>query len=168
MLKLDKHEVKRIIKVNDMSPKLQQVIRAILNIQTSHCYDYARPDLDKLKGSTEIGLNIYRDYYRYIEVVYPKKEWVDTDKNYYSSSVCKITQNEDNEWTADLYEFSNLPQLKDRKARKELELELTSLFNGDLSYTTDYQYEMVQEAIQDGNFEDLEDLIGDRDLFEFI
>lgn len=168
MLKLDTHEVKRIITMSELSPKLKDVIIDILKIKTSCNCDYARPDFQKLiNDKTVIGLNIYKDYNKYIEVVYPKKEWVDTDKNYYSSEVCRISQNENNEWTADLYEY-DLPVLRNKQTRHELERELTDLFNGDLSHTIDYQYEMIQEAISNWDYQDLEELVGDRDLAEFI
>ena len=167
MLKLGKHEVKRILKLSELSSDLRTVLKAFLGNKTSCYRDDSKPDWDKFNNpDTVIGLNIYKDYYKYIEVVYPAKSY--SDEPYHAVGVCRIAQDINNTWVADLYSEYDHALLEDKEHRHELELEFINLFNNDLSHTIDYQYEMIQEAISNGDFQDLEDLVGDRDLVEFI
>jgi len=140
------------VKFNELPKELQQYFRAVIYNKTD-CYKWTgKCDWDKLDNS-KIGLQVYKDYYKCIAVYYPSQ-----DGFYSSVGIGKLCYN----GKSDLETYTNVIH--------ELSI-IESQFDNILTNKQvihDYDYEQLMDAIESGDFETADDIIGDRDLFELI
>lgn len=136
---------------NTLPKELQQYLRAVLYNKTD-CYKWeGKPDWDKLETST-IGFQVYKDYYKSIDIYYLAKD------NFYSSvGFGKIYSHgiELDNYTNVIYDIDTITE--------QLDNILT-----DKTVMHDYDREQFNDALACGDFELAEDIVGDRDIFEFI
>lgn len=136
---------------NELPKELQQYLRVAI-YDKSTCYIYSgKCNWDNLENSI-IGFQVYKDYYKSIAVFYPAN-----DGFYSSTGIGKIYDShiELDDYTAARYNM--------KKAQEQLNNILT-----DKTIIHDYDREQFNDAIACGDFELAEDIVGDRDIFEFI
>ena len=139
------------VKFNELPKELQQYLRVCIYNRTD-CYKWeGKCDWDNLDKSV-IGFQVYKDYYKCLSLYYPSKD------SYYSSIGLGNIYNQG----LDLTEFIN--QLYPISlVTKQLETILTNR-----EVIRDYDYENLQEAISSGDSAWVDEIVGDRDLFELI
>ena len=136
---------------NTLPKELQQYLRAILYNKTD-CYKWeGTPDWDKLETST-IGFQVYKDYYKYISLYYLAK-----DSFYTGIGFGKIYSHgmELEDYTNVMYDIDTITE------------QLSNILT-DKTIIHDYDREQFNDAIACGDFGLAEDIMGDRDIFEFI
>ena len=140
------------VKFNELPKELQQYFRAVIYNKTD-CYKYeGKCDWDKLDNSL-IGLQVYKDYYKCLSVYYPSQ-----DGFYSSVGIGKLCYN----GKSDLDNYTNVIH--------ELSI-IESQFDNILTNKQvihDYDYEQLMDAFECGDFDAIEDICGDRDIFELI
>lgn len=147
----DFETVNATVKFKDMPKELQQYIRVAL-FNNTDCYKWeGKPDWDNLEIST-IGFQVYKDYYTCIACYYASK-----DGFYSSVGIGKIYNNEVqlDEYVNAIYPVST--------SSKQLDNILT-----DKKVIHDYDYEQLMDAINCGDVSAVDDIVGDRDIFEII
>ena len=139
------------VKFKDMPKELQQYFRALVYNKTD-CYKWeGKPDWDKLDNSL-IGLQVYKDYYKCLSVYY-----VSQDGYYSSVGFGRVNKNSISldDYTNVIYDISTI------------ENQLNDILT-DRQVIHDYDYEQLMDAFECGDFDAVEDICGDRDIFELI
>lgn len=139
------------VKFNELPKELQQYIRVVLYNNTD-CYKWeGKPDWDKLDNSL-IGLQVYKDYYKCLSVYY-----VSQDGFYSSVGFGRVNKNSVSldDYTNVIYDISTI------------ESQLNDILT-DRQVIHDYDYEQLMDAFECGDFDAVEDICGDRDIFELI
>lgn len=151
----DFEHVNVTVKFKDMPKELQQYVRVALYNNTS-CYKWeGQPDWDNLENST-IGLQIYKDYYNCLALFYKSKD------GYYSSvGIGKLFNDMQ---TLDLTEYVNCIY-PISTVTEQLSVILPM---ADRKIIHNYDYEQLMDAINCGDVATLEDIVGDRDIFELL
>ena len=126
---------------------------------------------DLWNDSTELGLKMYRDYYLCVDLVYPGYDRNTGEVGYvgteigrfskYGKKVNPVMDIEYNRVTTDWLEENNVNI-------EDLYDELTKLFKDDFHTVEDLDAEAIEEALECGDLDALEEIIGDRDLAEII
>lgn len=141
------------VKFKDMPKELQQYIRVVLYNNTD-CYRWeGQPDWDKLENSL-LGFQIYKDYYNYISVYY-----LANNGHYVSVGFGKLFNKNE---LLDLTAYTNCIYSIDT-----VTAQLSNILT-DRQVIHDYDYEQLMDAFECGDFDAVEDICGDRDLFELI
>lgn len=139
------------VKFNELPKELQQYFRALIYNKTD-CYKWeAKPEWDKLDNSL-IGLQVYKDYYKCLSIYYLSKD------GYYSSVGFGRVNNNSislDDYTNVIYDISTI------------ENQLNDILT-DRQVIHDYDYEQLMDAFECGDFDAVEDICGDRDIFELI
>lgn len=139
------------VKFNELPKELQQYFRALIYNKTD-CYKWeGKPDWDKLDNNL-IGLQVYKDYYKCLSVYY-----VSQDGFYSSVGFGRVNKNSISldDYTNVIYDISTI------------ENQLNDILT-DRQVIHDYDYEQLMDAFECGDFDAVEDICGDRDLFELI
>ena len=139
------------VKFNELPKELQQYFRALIYNKTD-CYKWeGKPDWDKLDNSL-IGLQVYKDYYKCLSVYY-----VSQDGFYSSVGFGRVNKNSISldDYTNVIYDISTI------------ENQLNDILT-DRQVIHDYDYEQLMDAFECGDFDAVEDICGDRDIFELI
>lgn len=140
------------VKFNELPKELQQYIRVVIYNKTN-CYIYdGKCNWDKLQNSV-IGLQVYKDYYKCISVYY-----IANDGYYSSVGMGKIYNNTDIElvdYTNSIYPIKTITE------------QLSKILT-DFTIQHDYDREQLMEAIELGDVDMVDDIVGDRDIFELI
>lgn len=139
------------VKFNELPKELQQYLRALIYNKTD-CYKWeGKPDWDKLDNSL-IGLQVYKDYYKCLSVYY-----VSQDGFYSSVGFGRVNKNSISldDYTNVIYDISTI------------ENQLNDILT-DRQVIHDYDYEQLMDAFECGDFDAVEDICGDRDIFELI
>lgn len=139
------------VKFNELPKELQQYFRALIYNKTD-CYKWeGKPDWDKLDNSL-IGLQVYKDYYKCLSVYY-----VSQDGYYSSVGFGRVNKNSISldDYTNVIYDISTI------------ENQLNDILT-DRQVIHDYDYEQLMDAFECGDFDAVEDICGDRDIFELI
>ena len=154
--KINDIECNLTLNSSDISTDLKELLLDIIRDKTRCYYDYAHANKNSLDDI--FGLQIYKDYYRTINLIYKGN-----DNEFHEVGICNLYKNNENKWQADLYQYFN-----NKSNVSKYELELTSLFNNNFDIKHDYDYENAMEAISSGDSEWLDEIVGDRDLIEII
>jgi len=140
-----------VVKFNELPKELQQYIRVAIYNNTS-CYKWeGKCDWDNLENS-KIGFQVYKDYYRCVAVYY-----IANDGYYSSVGIGNLYNNKVqlNDYVNAIYPVS--------ESSNQLNNILT-----DKQVIHDYDYEQLMDAIECGDVSAVDDIVGDRDIFELI
>lgn len=144
---------------SDVDKELIYYLNSFGITKTSCYYSYAQWSY-KLSDSNPLGLQVYKDYFTCLSLVY-----MGNNGEYHSIGLGEIMNNNmDSMYIHNLPNFINLPQDRYTKA----EAELVRLIKGHTEIMHDYDREQIEDAISSGDFELAEDILGDRDITEFI
>ena len=147
---LGNYKVNNTFTMKDMSKSAFDELVDYAIGRTIYYYDYARFNFNLVSNGKVMGLRIYKDYGLYVSLVYPNKEG-----GYSSIGIAQIINN----------------QVQYNGCYTEQPEELEKFLNEVLKDRTileDYDQQQIEEAIANGNFTLLEDIIGDRDFAELI
>ena len=120
-------------------------------IDRTRCYyDHARFNFNLANTGKVMGLRVYKDYGLHVSLVYPDKEG-----GYSSIGIADISNNQ----VQYNYCYTEQPE--------ELEKFLNEVLK-DHTVLEDYDRQQIEEALELGDINMLEDVLGDRCLTEFI
>lgn len=138
-------QVNKIVKATQVSKQLLYYIHT----QTDCYVDTAKFDDDNLNQI--IGLQVYRDYYKCLAVVYTNQygtHWVGIGQFNGDDIVLQYTR-----YAGDY---------------DKLQEELKTLLNNNTKVVEDFEREELMDAIASGDSEWVNSIVGDRDLAELI
>ena len=174
-------KVNATFKLGELSPELKDFIltvgREMTNsrVSTALLNGYLTKRL--YNDDTVLGIQIYKDYFKCVDLVYPAYNY----ETYYEGqknpeihyTFVEIGRADDHsismsEWSERAIKptiewLRNNPNVK----FEDLEKELDSFVN-DYRIVRDYDQEEFDEAWEMGDMDAIEDIVGDRDLTEFI
>lgn len=169
-------EVNSTFKMSDCSELLQEFILDVGKRLNTYKYETAWINgsltRDLWNKNTVLGLRIVRDYYLQLELVYPAHDkdgegpdgytfWELGRFNMYGHR-CELDRVEST------FAFSDFIQERKDDVLNKLKDELTQLLGDNYKVVEDYDAEAIEEALECGDLDLLEDLVGDRDLTEFV
>lgn len=153
---LDNKPMNHVVKFNELPNVLKLYLDVHIQNQTRHYIYEATCDWNKIEKA-DIGFQCVKDYYKEIHVFFPNKRggytsvelgdfWKDSEGNYRT----EITQ-----WTNCSEDYQKIEEAVNQVVT-------------DRTILRDYDKEAFDEALELGDMDMIEDIIGDRDLAEFI
>lgn len=147
---LGDYKVNNTFTMKDMSKSAFDELVDYAIVSTRYHHSYAQFNFNLVSNGKVMGLRIYKDYGLYVSLVYPNKKG-----EYSSTEIAQIINNQ----VQYKYRYTEQPE--------ELEKFLNEVLK-DRTVLEDYDQQQIEEAIANGNFTLLEDIIGDRDFAELI
>lgn len=149
---LGDYKVNAVFKRSDMQNEVYAELACYAN-QKTRCYKYdSQIDLDRVFDKNEVmGLQVIKDYYKEVFLIYP-------DRNGEYSGIGLGRLNSNNE-----FEYSYCYTGNNEKLEQFINTILI-----DKTIMEDYDKQQIEEAIANGDFALLEDIVGDRDFAELI
>lgn len=169
-------EVNSTFKMSDCSELMKEFILDVGKQLNTYKYETAWINgsltRDLWNKDTELGLRIIRDCYLQLELVYPAHNkdgegpdghtvWELGRFNMYGKR-CDLDSVEST------FAFSDFIQGHKDDVLNKLKDELVKLLGDDCRVVQDYDAEAIEEALECGDLDLLEDIVGDRCLTEFI
>ena len=126
---------------------------------------------DLWNDNTVLGIRIVRDYFLEVQLWYPAHSHKGGEDGYTYWSLGRFNKYE-NMVTLDSVEstfpFADFIQGHKDDVSSKLKNEFHSLLGEEYGIAHDYDAEMIEEALECGDLDLLEEVVGDRDLAEFI
>ena len=126
---------------------------------------------------TEVGLKIYRDYFLCVDLVYPAyhhQRYYEGQENpevgYLSVEIGRLSYDKKVNPVMDIeYNRNTVEWLKEHRVELDtLYDEITRLFRGNFEVVEDLDYEELMDALECGDLDLADQIIGDRDLCEIL
>ena len=148
---LGDYKVNAVFTRQDMTNEVYAELACYTN-QKTRCYKYgSQIDLDRIYDKNEVmGLQVIKDYYTEVYLIYP-----DRDGEYSGIGLGRLVNNE--------FEYSYCYTGNNEKLEQFINTILI-----DKTIMEDYDKQQIEEAIANGDFALLEDIVGDRDFAELI
>lgn len=148
---LGEYKVNAVFTRQDMTNEVYAELACYAN-QKTRCYKYgSQIDLDRVYDKNKpMGLQVIKDYYTEVFLIYP-----DRDGEYSGIGLGRLVNNE--------FEYSYCYTGNNEKLEQFINTILV-----DKTIMEDYDKQQIEEAIANGDFALLEDIVGDRDFAELI
>ena len=156
MATLGNRTVNAVFRLEDTPKYFQEFVRARLSVANDNYiweaqYSYSN-DTEKL-----FGLEVIQDYHKQVNLIYKAR-----DNRYVGVGIADIYNKTELDTRSYItWDIENPQQSK-------YEHVLRDLLNGNYEVVHDYDKENFEEALESGDIDMLEDIIGDRDITEFV
>ena len=175
MKTLGVEQMNNTFKLGDCSDLMKEFILTVGKELNRDKYDTAWINgaltKDLWNDNTILGIRIVRDYFLEVQLWYPAHSHNGGEDGYTYWNLGRLNRYNnivmlDN--VGPTYPFANFIQGHKDDVLNKLKNEFHNLLGEEYGIAYDYDAEMIEEALECGDLDLLEEVVGDRDLAEFI